>query len=216
MLIKRCLCLISLLINISFISCQNYESIHQVVPKKNNDIASITLYSYYGKSESKYFIPSYGHTFLEITNLSNEEIILYYQIIQPQESIVFSWWAIDVHMGIWFNIEPYYIYYYNRYDTRYSTTIYMNHDDLDMVNIYLQTNDKYDPLNNCSKMALKCWNLVAEKSEKIDILFLTTPTYVVRNIKTFDSFSYIKSLNNKGSIGFVDNQVFNEYKMEIK
>ncbi|MFR7881021.1 MAG: hypothetical protein ACLU5J_05790 [Christensenellales bacterium] len=119
-------------------------------------------------------------------------------------------------MGIWFNIEPYYIYYYNRYDTRYSTTIYMNHDDLDMVNIYLQTNDKYDPLNNCSKMALKCWNLVAEKSEKIDILFLTTPTYVVRNIKTFDSFSYIKSLNNKGSIGFVDNQVFNEYKMEIK
>ena len=71
-------------------------------------------------------------------------------------------------------------------------------------------------IHYCSKMTLGCWNLVAEKSEKIDILFLTTPTYVVRNIKNFDSFSYSKNLNSKGSIGFIDNKIFNEYKMEIK
>ena len=216
MLIKRCLLLIILLLSISFISCQKHEVMYKVVPKIINDIASITLYSYDGKSESKYFISSYGHTFLEITNLSNEEIILYYQVIKPKESITFSWWAIDIHMGIWFNIEPYYVYLYNRYDTRYSTTIYINYENLNRINSYLEINDKYDPLNNCSKMTLGCWNLVAEKSEKIDILFLTTPTYVVRNIKNFDSFSYSKNLNSKGSIGFIDNKIFNEYKMEIK
>lgn len=43
MLIKRCLCLISLLFNISFISCQNYESIHQVVLRRT----MILLVSHY-------------------------------------------------------------------------------------------------------------------------------------------------------------------------
>lgn len=186
----------------------------KVNAKKVDDIAVLTIFSYDGKSECKNGINAYGHSFLSLKNNSNKVIDLYGYQLESGKTVFFSWWAVDKHMGIWFNLEPNYIKLYNRYETRYSVSIDINLDDIATLNTFLSENDYYSPLNNCSKMTLKCWNEVAEGNEKIKIKFLTTPNYVVSKIKTFDESKYVEEVSIDGKIGYINKNEFVTFRME--
>lgn len=196
-------------------SCQKQQTSNlKVTKQKPTDIAKLTLHSYDGKSECKNFIQAYGHTFLEMTNLSNQPIEIYQYQLEPHTSVTFSWWAVDRHMGIWFNLEPWYIDLYNRYETRASVSIYIDEADLATMNAYMQENDRYSPFHNCSKMSLTCFNLVAEQEENIRMPLITTPNYVVSQLKQFEECEMAKAITSYGEIGYRTKNEFHMYHME--
>lgn len=186
----------------------------EIIAKKENDIAILTLFSYDGKSECKNLINAYGHTFLSLTNHSDEKIEIHGYCVVPEDTVYFSWWAVDKHMGIWFNIEPNYIEMYNRYETRYSISIHLDMTEINKLKIFLDQNDYYSPINNCSKMCLKCWNEVAESKEKIDTTLIITPLYMVKKIKEFSNAKYQEEVVFHKEIGYFENNKFVTFRME--
>lgn len=197
------------------LGCQKQQKSQlQVTPQKSTDIIQLTLHSYDGKSECKNFIQAYGHTFLEMTNLTDYPIEVYQYLVEPHTSVTFSWWAVDRHMGIWFNLEPWYIDLYNRYETRVSVSIYIDEADLSRINTYMRENDRYSPFDNCSKMSLTCFNLVAEQEEKISMPLITTPNYVVSQLKQFSECEFVKPITLYGEIGYRTQNKFHAYQME--
>lgn len=207
---------IVILIALASIVVKSVSENCKVNEKKVDDIAELTIFSYDGKSECKNGINAYGHSFLSLKNNSTKMINLYGYQLESGKTVFFSWWAVDKHMGIWFNLEPNYIKLYHRYETRYSVSIDLNMDDIETLNSFLSQNDHYTPLNNCSKMTLKCWNEVAEENEKIKIKFLTTPNYVVSKIKNFDESKYAQEVSIDGEIGYMDKNEFVTFRMEEK
>lgn len=196
-------------------SCQKkQDSCFKVTQQKQTDIAQLTIHSYDGKTECKNWIQAYGHTFLELTNLTDQPIEIYQYQIAPHASATFSWWAVDRHMGIWFNLEPWYIDLYNRYETRASVSIYIDEADIATMNAYMQENDRYTPFDNCSKMSLTCFNLVAEQDEKIHMPLFTTPNYVVSQLKQFEACETAKAITAYGEIGYRTKNEFHIYHME--
>ncbi|MCM1260056.1 MAG: hypothetical protein NC182_03865 [Prevotella sp.] len=213
----RSICMVILMLGIAILctSCQKQQSSYlQVIPQKSTDIIQLTLHSYDGKSECKNFIQAYGHTFLEMTNLTDYPIEVYQYQVDPHASVTFSWWAVDRHMGIWFNLEPWYIDLYHRYETRSSVSIYIDENDLITISKYMKENDRYSPFDNCSKMSLTCFNLVAEQQEKIPVPLITTPNYVVSQLKQFDECELAKPIALYGEIGYQANTGFQFYHME--
>ena len=197
------------------LGCQKQQKSQlQVTPQKSTDIIQLTLHSYDGKSECKNFIQAYGHTFLEMTNLTDYPIEVYQYLVEPHTSVTFSWWAVDRHMGIWFNLESWYIDLYNRYETRVSVSIYIDEADLSRINTYMRENDRYSPFDNCSKMSLTCFNLVAEQEEKISMPLITTPNYVVGQLKQFSECEFAKPITLYGEIGYRTQNKFHTYQME--
>ncbi len=199
---------------IALLVMKSVDIIKNTIAKKESDIAILTLYSDDGKTECKNFINAYGHTFFSFTNNSDADITIYHYPVSKGETIYFSWWAVDKHLGIWFNIESNYIEKYNRYNTRYSIRTYLDDEEVKTLNSFLNTNDIYDPINNCSKMCLKCWNVVSEDVEKIDIKFLTTPKYMVKEIKKFSDAKYRECIQKAKTIGYMNNGKFVSYEME--
>lgn len=188
----------------------------ETIEKQEDDIAVLTLFSYDGKSECKYFINAYGHTFLALTNQSEEEIHIHGYSVSPEDTVYFSWWAIDKHMGIWFNIEPNYIAIYNRYESRYSIRIHLNREEIHRLQVFLDNHDYYSPIHNCSKMCLECWNEVAETEEKIFIPLFTTPNYMVKKIKEFSNAQYQEEVVVHTNIGYLENHKLVTFRMENK
>lgn len=209
------ICIIMLIALVSVV-VKSVGDTNKVNAKKVDDIATLTIFSYDGKSECKNGINAYGHSFLSLKNNSSKMINVYGYQLETGKTVFFSWWAVDKHMGIWFNLEPNYIKLYNRYETRYSVSIDLNIGDIETLNTFLSQNDYYTPLNNCSKMTLKCWNEVAEENEKIKIKFLTTPNYVVSKIKTFDESKYVEEISIDGEIGYMNGNKFVTFRMEEK
>ena len=56
----------------------------------------------------------------------------------------------------------------------------------------MDNSDRWNPLFNCSKFALKVWNEVAEDSEKIDSKLIVSPGYLVDEIVKFELYEKSK------------------------
>ncbi len=187
----------------------------ETIEKQDDDIIKMQLVSYDGKSESYNFIKSLGHSFIVLENISDEEIEFFTFKIRSNEMITFSWWAIDIHMGVWFNIEPYFINEMNRYDQRYSVIQYLNYEDLSNINDFITKYDYYNPLDNCAKRCLEVWNLCADDMEKIDETIICNPTYLCNKIKNIDCHNYNSLIDVSCSIGYfdIDKKMFKEYEL---
>lgn len=174
------------------------------VDGKETPVAVLTLYSCDGKNESKNFIFAYGHTFMSIVNISENVIEPAYGIdIEKGESIFFSWWAIDTHMGIWFNIEPNYIKNFGRYTDRVSLSRYISRTELEKIRDYLTRNDLYSPVSNCAKNCTDLWNLCAGKDSVYYLGRLRTPKRVCKEIRKRRYFETDRPINTNGRIFFL-------------
>ena len=198
-----------------FFACKNNveDRVYSTVAH-DEDIAYITLYTFDGKSESKWGLMNLGHAFIGIENISDEIISIYGYDINPNKSITLGTWSIWKHWGVWFNVESNYIRLHDKYNGRISITTGISLEDIDSLNEYVSERDKWSFLNNCSNFALNLWNTIAEDSEYIYKPVIYTPSYLTEQIKIFKNHQYNKKIETTEVIGFFDDDKFIEYTME--
>lgn len=187
-------------------SNKNYK-----IQLKDSDIAYLTLCSYSGEGESNYGLISFGHTFLAIENISNEPIIVYNYEIKSGETITISTWSLSEHFGVWFNVESNYILNHDKYNGRYSITTGISSDDISTINSFINKNDKWSILRNCSYFALSLWNEVAEESEYISRKPIFTPSYIQEEIIKFESYEKNKEIATTDSCYYYNNEQLLEF-----
>jgi hypothetical protein len=167
------------------------------------DVALLSLFSYDGKSESKYWgLSSLGHAFLSLDNISDNTITIGNRDILPSETIAFGTWSIWEHFGVWYNIESNYISKHNKYDGRVSVTISLNQEELDRLIEYTMSNDNWNPIKNCSCFALNLWNEVAEETEKLNKPLIYTPSFLCEEIYKFGKYETNKPIITTEKSGY--------------
>ena len=189
------------------------EYLYTITDKRKDDIAVLTMCADECSSECKNLLMSFGHSFFVIENISDEDISVYNYKIPAGEFATFSWWAVDKHMGIWFNIESNYINLTNRYANIECVGMYLDEQELNKLTDYMESNDRYTPIYNCSKQVTKCWNYIAETNEKIADYAIVTPEKVKQQIMNFDEY-YQKKIQLIRKICFFDGEDFISFAME--
>lgn len=154
----------------------------------SDDIALLSIYADDGKSESNFLLRNYGHAFLSIENISDNDFVVGDMTVSPNETITIGLWNVLEHFGVWYNIESNYISEYDKYSHRVSLTIGIKNSDLEEISNMISKSDRWNPFFNCSTFAMKTWNLVAEDSEKIDSKLLVSPEYLVSKITKFEGY----------------------------
>lgn len=104
-----------------------------------------------------------GHTFLTITNVSEQELNVGGLLIAPGKAITVSTRGNrSEHAGIWYNLEGYYKYYLNSsyYQNLYAIQVSLNQSQLDTVNQALANADHWSALFNCTSFSVGVWNAV--------------------------------------------------------
>lgn len=168
----------------------------------SDDTALLSIFSDNGKSESNFFLQNYGHAFLSVTNISDATFFVGDWEVDPDETITIGLWNVLQHSGVWYNLESNYIEEYNKYNKRVSITIGIDSEDIKALSKHINNNDRWTPLYNCSKFALKAWNLVAEENEKINDKFIVSPSYLVNEITKFEEYQENKDCNTEKVIRF--------------
>ena len=176
----------------AFFGCSTNKSVKLEATFSTNDVATLSIFSFNGKGESKYGIKNLGHSFLSITNNSTSNITIAGKEIEPNEEIYFGAWSLSVHFGIWYNVESNYIEFYNKYNGRVSVDKGITIEDIETISDFILTNDTWTPVNNCSRFAIRCWNSVAKESEKLNLRLVNTPTKLIKNLKKFENFEINK------------------------
>lgn len=187
---------------------------YNTVARTDGDIALLTMCADECKRECNNLLMSLGHAFFYIENLSDSDIYIYNYRLAPHESATFSWWAIDRHMGIWFNIESNYIALANRYSDIACIGMYLNKSELARLNTFLEKNDCYTPVSNCSKQVMTCWNELSEHGEAIITSTIATPGFLKREINKFKAAKK-RAIGHSENICYYNGKSFTSYKMEV-
>lgn len=167
-----------------------------------DSVATLSIFSYNGKGESKFGIKNLGHSFLSLTNTSSSDIELCGKTLSPGEEIYFGAWSLSVHFGIWYNVESNYIEFYNKYNGRVSVDKGVTLEEIEKISDFILENDKWSPLNNCSKFAIRLWNSLATDKEKLSENFVNTPAKLIEELKTFENYQVNKPLNFYEDCGY--------------
>ncbi len=104
-----------------------------------------------------------GHSFLTITNVSEQDINVGGLLIAPDTSITVSTRGNRCeHSGIWYNLEGYYKYYLNAsyYQNLYGLQVSLDQSQLDTVNQALANADHWSAVYNCTSFSAGLWNAV--------------------------------------------------------
>ena len=165
----------------------NCERVYETGKIEHKDIIKLTVCADDCEYERKNMLLSFGHAFLVAENLTDEYVDIYGYELAPNDAVTFSWWAVDKHMGIWFNIESAYINLENRYRELSCVSIYIDREDLKVLNEHLKENDAYTPLSNCAKQVLRCWNSIADPNERLKEYSIMTPEKLINEIEKFDN-----------------------------
>lgn len=144
--------------------------------------ARLTIVSASGNGESRYGMPSYGHTFLVIENTSPKTIDFCGRMIAPRENITFGWWAVSVHSGIWFSLESNFIDNFDRYPSRVALSREIDGEGLSRLCDYLLTHDIYTPIENCALRAVAAFNTAIPETRLLNVGYFTTPARVAEEI----------------------------------
>lgn len=177
--------------------------------------ARLTLISYDGKDECSYLIQSYGHSFLMLQNTSETPLPLTGDaVLAPGESVTFGWWAIDRHLGLWFNVESEYIHKAGRYGERVSVSADLSEEQLTRLRAFLEKNDSYSPLGNCAKKAAACWNEVLPENAII-LGFFATPGELCAELKRFESAQEKCPVPDCGKAFFLLNGTRTAFEMTV-
>ena len=187
-MIKRFLAVILILFAVVAISgCSKEDKRVRSLNVSSDDIALLTLFSDNGKEDSFFLARNYGHTFLSITNKSENAFVVGDMEVSPNSTITIGLWSVLEHFGVWYNLESNYIKEHNKYSERVSITIGITKEDISEINDIIKKNNTWTPWYNCSCFALDIWNNVATDSEKITKSMFVSPGYLVKEIKKFDA-----------------------------
>lgn len=104
-----------------------------------------------------------GHSFLTITNVSEQDINVGGLLIAPDTSITVSTRGNRCeHSGIWYNLEGYYKRYLadSYYQNIYAVQTSLDQGQLDVVNRNLAKSDHWSAYFNCAAFTESMWNAV--------------------------------------------------------
>lgn len=117
-------------------------------------LSSLQLYNYFERQ-------NLGHSWITITNISNNDLLIGTFCCNPGETITVGTWGLwnGEPSGVWINAEAYYADTYNSYDTAYIEA-YLTKSQFTKVANYIKANDKYNLRTGyvCSVFAARCWN----------------------------------------------------------
>ena len=184
---KKVLLIILLAYTILFVSsCSNKK--RTINKKEDSDDLLITIYSDNGKSDSKFLIKSFGHSFLALKNLTGSEMYIRDYKIEKDDEITFGAWGIDDHFGIWYDLEAQYQHKAKRYDGVVSVSAYISSDKLGLINEFITNNDTWTFKHNCTYLAITIWNMCVDSNEKFSKRTFNSPSRLHKLIKRFDSY----------------------------
>jgi hypothetical protein len=203
-MIKRFLAVILIMLSIvSLAACKEIENpVSKTLSVSAEDVALLTLFSDNGKGDSNWLVRNYGHSFLAVTNISENAFAVGDMVVNPGETISVGLWSVFEHFGVWYDIESNYIKEHDKYSKRVSITIGVGLEDISSISEVIKENDAWTPIYNCSKFALDVWNRVATDNEKIESHFFMSPGYLVEEIKSFNGYENVRQCETSTTIRY--------------
>ncbi len=196
-----------------FYACKNETTIRKI-ENLTNPVATLSIYTYDGKSESKFGLMNLGHSFLSISNTSKTKIKIGNFELESNESVCVGTWSIQDHFGVWYNVESNYIRIYEKYLGRISVTKYLEEKDIETICNFIATHDYWSPIYNCSYFAINLWNSVAKESERLDTYLIYSPSKLSSQLKTFKEFEVNKSIKTSNDFGYFKETMYVDFNLE--
>lgn len=99
------------------------------------------------------------HAFITVKNLSSSNITVgRFGLPYGKTMTLGTWGNKSEHKGMWYNLEPYFIYYNGAYAGRISLSYGLNASELASLNAKIATYDKWSSTYPCSRFAKDVWN----------------------------------------------------------
>lgn len=159
------------------------------------------------------FLNTSGHAWIAFKNTYYQTIRIGGITVSPYGmATVGTFGNIEAHLGIWYNIESYYMNLYEDYDpypNRVSITIPVTQSQIDTINDIISNNDAWTATNNCSSFATKVWNAVS--STDLSAGFPNTPTSLRQSIIATGAYETEKPISSHSAVGYVSGGIFHSY-----
>ena len=181
---------------------------------KDNAVGEFTLFTHEGNKNTLPLIFNLGHSYLSFTNTSNETISISTYACSPGETVCIGTWSISSHFGVWYNVESNYNICNNRYDGRLSISKQIDINDVNTITKFIEENNTWSPLKNCSNFALNCWNEIASESEKISKPVIYTPSHIASQIRLFSGYETNKPMVTKDNFGYFEDDTYVAFTMK--
>ena len=139
-----------------------------------------------------------GHSFITVKNVSGSQISVGgLDNVAPQQTIsVGTWGNKNEHVGLWYNLESYFVHLDSLAYATASLTRSITAADLSVLNGYILRHDSYNAvLNNCSSFASGAWNSVTPWSSELYAGWPNTPTGLFYNITQVGAVKYGEASN---------------------
>ena len=205
------LCLLLVLSMITLTACKQE---HHKTLIEASDTALLTLYTFDGSSESTMGLFNLGHAFVSIENISEDTIKIGKNTLEPHEAITIGTWSIKAHFGVWYNVESNYIKNHNKYDGRISVTCGINSNDIATISKFIDNNDYWSPLHNCSQFALNLWNSVASTDEKLVTPVIYSPGKIAKSLKNFEVYETNRQIETGDKMYYFDGDTPKYFELE--
>ena len=152
-----------------------------------------------------------GHAFVVIENNTSENLNIGKYTLKSGRAVTVGTWSIAEHFGIWYNVENNYIKYCNKYDGRVSLSKEINIEDLEKINSFISTHDRWGVFKNCGYFATNLWNEVAKDGEILNVGF--TPKSICNVIVNTQNFEKNKVIPVGGEMGYFDGENYVSFKL---
>ncbi len=148
-----------------------------------------------------------GHAFISFKNTSSSSIKFGgLNVGAGHEITIGTWGNKSNHVGIWYNLESYFVNNQNAYSNRVSLSMDVTQANINTINNLISKNDTWTALNNCSSFAVKIWNAVSSKTLSSGIP--NTPTSLMSSIKSKSGYETGRAIGSTTPIGYVSNGSF--------
>ncbi len=201
-------------ISICFLSGCNQEPTAKSITHKQDYVGEFSIFTHPGSKDVLPLLFNLGHSYLSFTNTSDKIIYLAGYKCEPSETVCIGTWSISKHFGVWYNVESNYDIYDNHYDGRLSLTKKINLQDVEKFTEFINKNNAWNPLKNCSYFALNCWNYIVDDCEKLEKPLIYTPKHLANEIKQFETYETNRPYVTKDNFGFFAEDVYVAYTMQ--
>lgn len=176
--------------------------------ENNETIATLTIFAANNGSSS--FGNTSGHAWISVKNARSYTTLevgpLY---LGPNNECTFGTFNLrGADPGLWFNLESYWIYYNGDYSNRVSLSINITQSDLNTINSLLETSDNWTAINNCSSLAVRIWNAVADSSLHLSAGVPNAPSNLMNSIRSKSSYQTGRVISFSYPVGYMSNGIF--------
>lgn len=172
---------------------------------KATTVGTLTIFSSNDGGNSSW--NTSGHAFISFKNTSSSSITVGgLSVGSGHEITIGTWGNKSNHVGIWYNLESYFVNNQSAYSNRVSLSMSVTQANIDTINTLISNNDTWTALNNCSSFAVKIWNAVSSKT--LSAGTPNTPTSLMTSIKSKSGYQTGRAIGNTTPIGYVSNGSF--------